>query len=121
MDTQARARFRHRSADPFWRNRRSFLAVFVALAVISATITARALLAVPTITVNSTADVADINPGDGLCDTGGTNAVGQPECTLRAAISELNANAGVTNIDFSIPVADPGHSGGIWTILPTTM
>ncbi|NNC80353.1 MAG: CSLREA domain-containing protein, partial [Acidimicrobiales bacterium] len=93
----------------------------MALAVISATITARALLAVPTITVNSTADVADINPGDGLCDTGGTNAVGQPECTLRAAISELNANAGVTNIDFSIPVADPGHSGGIWTILPTTM
>ena len=42
--------------------------------------------------VNSTADVVDQNLGDGLCDTG--NLVGaDPECTLRAAIQEINASS----------------------------
>jgi CSLREA domain-containing protein len=39
--------------------------------------------------VNSTADVVDANPGDGVCETA---TVGQ--CTLRAAIQEANALAG---------------------------
>ena len=43
--------------------------------------------------VNSLADVVDLVPGDGSCDTG--NLVGSdPECTLRAAIQEANALAG---------------------------
>ncbi|NNF68554.1 MAG: right-handed parallel beta-helix repeat-containing protein, partial [Acidimicrobiia bacterium] len=47
--------------------------------------------------VNSTADVVDLVPGDGSCDTG--NTVGpDPECTLRAAIQEANALAGADTI-----------------------
>jgi CSLREA domain-containing protein len=37
-------------------------------------------------TVNSTLDINDINPGDGICETQPGNGV----CTLRAAISEAN-------------------------------
>ena len=51
--------------------------------------------------VNSVGDAGDINPGDGICDTG--NIVnGQPECTLRAAIEEANAGffPGSNLIDF---------------------
>lgn len=44
------------------------------------------------IKINSTADQVDLNPGDGLCDTGDLiNDV--PECTLRAAIQHANAAA----------------------------
>ncbi len=39
------------------------------------------------ITVNSTADLPDVAPGNGICET----AVGNNECTLRAAINEANA------------------------------
>src|SRR5687768_2689782 len=42
-----------------------------------------------TVTVNSTLDRADINPGDGVCQTG---TAGQ--CTLRAAIQEANSLPG---------------------------
>ena len=42
--------------------------------------------------VNSTSDVADSNPGDGICDTGAG------ECTLRAAVMEAEALAGADNI-----------------------
>jgi CSLREA domain-containing protein len=48
-----------------------------------------------TFTVNSTADVADKNIGDGECDTGNVvviNGERKPECTLRAAIIETNMN-----------------------------
>ena len=68
--------------------------------------------------VNSTGDTGDANPGDGVCDTGGTNAEGDPECTMRAAIDEVNAST-LEAIDVAIPTSDPGHSGGIWTIAPT--
>ncbi len=43
------------------------------------------------VTINSTGDGADDNPGDGYCYTGSNNAAGDPECTLRAAIEEANA------------------------------
>ena len=43
------------------------------------------------LTVNSTGDGSDTFPGDGACETGGTNSEGDPECTLRAAIEEANA------------------------------
>jgi len=43
-------------------------------------------------TVDSPADVADANPGDGVCDSG------SGDCTLRAAIEEANALAGTDTI-----------------------
>lgn len=46
-------------------------------------------------TVNSPADVADANPGDGFCET----AFGNGVCTLRAAIMETNALAGADTIE----------------------
>ncbi|MCB0992531.1 MAG: FG-GAP repeat protein, partial [Acidimicrobiales bacterium] len=77
----------------------------------STTIQAGELLA-----VNSTANTGDAVPGDGLCDTGGLNSEGDPECTLRAAIDEANASVGHDTITFSVPGSDPGNAGGIWTI-----
>ena len=38
-------------------------------------------------TVNSTADVVDAHPGDGVCETGSGNGI----CTLRAAVQEAGA------------------------------
>ena len=57
-----------------------------------------------TVVVNSTGDGSDASPGDGVCDTGGTNSEGADECTLRAAIEEANATATVDTIEFSLPV-----------------
>ncbi len=42
-----------------------------------------------TLTVNILTDLSDLNPGDGVCDTNATTAGDQ--CSLRAAIEELNA------------------------------
>ena len=47
-----------------------------------------------TFTVNSPLDVADANPGNGICET----ASGNGTCTLRAAIQETNALAGADEI-----------------------
>jgi CSLREA domain-containing protein len=41
--------------------------------------------------VNSVADKVDAAPGDGKCSTGGLVDGKTPECTLRAAIDEINA------------------------------
>src|SRR3569832_603021 len=41
-----------------------------------------------TFTVNSSADTVDAQRGDGVCET----AVGNGDCTRRAAIQESNAN-----------------------------
>ncbi|MGI9600950.1 MAG: LamG-like jellyroll fold domain-containing protein, partial [Acidimicrobiales bacterium] len=68
--------------------------------------------------VNSTGDAADVAPGDNTCDTGALNATGNPECTLRAAIEEVNAAGLVDDIVFAIPTADAGHTAGRWTISP---
>ncbi|MFN3218820.1 MAG: integrin alpha, partial [Acidimicrobiales bacterium] len=70
--------------------------------------------------VNSTGDAGDLTPGDGVCRTGGFNADGDPACTLRAAIEETNAWPGADTIHFAIPVSDPGHATGVWTIAPAT-
>lgn len=40
-----------------------------------------------TFTVNSTADIVDANPGDGICETAAGNGI----CTLRAAVQEAGA------------------------------
>jgi CSLREA domain-containing protein len=49
----------------------------------------------PGFIVDSTADVVDANPGDGICDDGSGN------CTLRAAIMEANASPGADTINLS--------------------
>ena len=74
-----------------------------------------------TFTVNSTGDASDATPGNGICDTGGTNSQGATECTLRAAIEEANALAGADTIEFNMPATEAGHSGGVWTITPATV
>ena len=48
-----------------------------------------------TFTVNSTGDLGDATPGDGICSTEGL------DCTLRAAIEEANALFGADAISFS--------------------
>src|SRR3954471_2309484 len=48
-------------------------------------------------TVNSTADVVDFNPGNGVCET----ATGNGVCTLRAAVQEAGATSGPNTI--SVP------------------
>jgi CSLREA domain-containing protein len=48
--------------------------------------------AVATFTVNSTLDLPDLNPGDGICNAGVAG------CTLRAAVMEANASAGPDTI-----------------------
>jgi len=73
----------------------------------------------PTTVVNSTEDVGDANPGDGVCHTGAVNTAGAPECTLRAAIEESNASGNVTRIEFAIPTTEAGYSSA-WILTPTT-
>ena len=77
------------------------------------------------VVVNATTDAADAVPGDGRCDTGGTNSLGDPACTLRAAIQEANALGAASTIEFAIPDGEPGYNGlgpgaSYWTIQPAT-
>ena len=71
-------------------------------------------------TVNSTDDDPDSNPGDGLCFTEQLNSELAPECTLRAAIQEANADSNRTVIDFDIPISDSGRrtvgTDDVWRI-----
>jgi CSLREA domain-containing protein len=70
-------------------------------------------VAAPTISVDSTGDDPDFNPGDGICGT--TNGGGT--CTLRAAIQEANASTSVDEIHFDIP----GASGATHVIEPLSV
>lgn len=54
-----------------------------------------------TFVVNSTADSADAQLGDGLCDDG------LGHCTLRGALMEANAQGGSNAIQFNIPGVGP--------------
>ncbi|MEZ5282867.1 MAG: FG-GAP-like repeat-containing protein [Acidimicrobiales bacterium] len=47
-----------------------------------------------------------------MCDTGALNTQGDPQCTLRAAIEEANASAGIDTIHFDIPTSEAGYVGG---------
>lgn len=85
---------------------------------------------IPAFLVNSAADIGDNNPGNGSCYTGGTNSEGEPECTLRAALEEANADLSEDYILFNIPVSDPSFdnngtvgntSDDSWTITPFTL
>lgn len=54
-----------------------------------------------TFVVNSESDIVDNNTADGICDTG--NVIdGNPECTLRAAIQEVNQAVTPAIINFDI-------------------
>ncbi len=67
--------------------------------------------------VNSVEDQVDSDTADSICDTG-DNVGLDPECTLRAAIDQANANAGAEEIHFEIPGAGP-HMIAPVTALPT--
>ncbi len=67
------------------------------------------------ITVNSTGDEGDTNPGDGKCLT--VNC----DCTLRAAIEEANALAGKDTVCFNIPGPGQNYDGNKWTITPMSL
>jgi CSLREA domain-containing protein len=69
-----------------------------------------------TFTVDSTGDDPDASPGNGVCQTAGG------QCTLRAAIQEVNAlTPGPHTIAFNIPIASPGYnSSGYWVIQPAS-
>ena len=68
-----------------------------------------------TFTVNSTADQVDATPGDGRCSIGRTRVI---TCTLRAAIMEANALAGVSHTivlpagTYTLTIAGPNENGG---------
>lgn len=93
--------------------RLSTLIGWVTLAIV--TVTAIAGVGLPpsparglTLTVNSTADGVDANPGDGVCATAGG------QCTLRAAIQEANAVSGPDTINlpagtFTLSIAGTGE------------
>jgi CSLREA domain-containing protein len=69
-----------------------------------------------TFTVDSTGDDPDASPGNGFCQTAGG------QCTLRAAIQEVNAlTPGPHTIAFNIPIASPGYNlSGYWVIQPAS-
>ncbi len=60
--------------------------------------------------VNTTSDESDANPGDGVCDVDLSKDGDQ--CTLRAAIEEVNLSkdTGTITVTFDIPVTDYGYS-----------
>jgi hypothetical protein len=68
--------------------------------------------------VNTQRDGGDLDPGDGVCDTGNLTGDGAPECTLRAAIEETNANPDKDLITFAIG-GEPGDVGAL-TIRPNS-
>jgi CSLREA domain-containing protein len=78
--------------------RRTLLILVVILSLLMIPVPARAL----TLTVNSTADNADANPSDSVCET-----FTPGECTLRAAIMEANTSPGADMISFNIPGSGP--------------
>ncbi|HKH10180.1 MAG TPA: choice-of-anchor Q domain-containing protein [Rubrobacter sp.] len=51
-----------------------------------------------TYTVNSTDDVGDQSPGNGICDTEPFQVGTRPKCTLRAAIEDANAATGADTV-----------------------
>ena len=60
-----------------------------------------------TLTVNNTSDADDANIGDGICDS--NTATAGSQCSLRAALREVNAVAGDYTVNFAIPTNDPGY------------
>jgi hypothetical protein len=96
------------------------MVVLAALAMVASLLVAsagRPAHAAPsTFTVNFTGDLADRNPGDGVCDV--TSSI-EDTCTLRAAIQESNATTtDADTINFNIPAAFRDPASGVATITP---
>ncbi len=87
------------------------LASVLALLVIVGMVMARPAQA-ETLIVTSREDFSDVDPGDGVCDTIAVDLLNP--CTLRGAIQEANALAGMDTIHFKIP------GGGVRTIEPNS-
>ncbi len=89
-------------------NVKKYLAFFaISLLLFGGRVIARAAVTSLTVTVNRVGDGSDLNPGDGLCDT---SANAGEQCSLRAALEELNAQGPDTTphrIEFDIPGAGP--------------
>lgn len=105
----------------------SVLALALLLAAFVAVLAAGpAHAAANTFVVSSTGDAADENPGDGVCSTGGFVTVFlMKECTLRAAIQEIDVSPTfdeTDTINFSIFTSDPNcdSTTKVCTISPAT-
>ena len=70
-----------------------FLTCICAIGIAGILMAAPQSAAAATFTVNSTLDLPDLNPGDGLCNTNVAT------CTVRAAVMEANASAGADTIN----------------------
>lgn len=71
--------------------------------------------------VNSTRDLPDAAPGDGVCSTGEAITVAEAECTLRAALMEAEASPLIDTVGFGIPESDTGRDDAPsrhWVIRP---
>ena len=103
------------------RRASAFAAVFSAVLLVSSGgalgVPQRTLAAQPdkVFTVNSLKDAADPNAtglagDDGICSTGAVTPAGDPECTLRAAIENQNANRNVAHnlIRFAVDLQQLG-------------
>lgn len=71
------------------------------------------------VVVNTTVDLPDTSPNDGVCDTG-DRIDGQPECSLRAAIQTTNASSELNEISFSIPGVGPHRISPTASLPPIT-
>jgi CSLREA domain-containing protein len=101
------------ASKEMWVGRARTLAFFVLAMLVAASVglllAAKPAHAAMTFTVNSMADAFDNNSTDGECDTTRFPQPGtEPNCTLRAAIQETNANGETDTITF-----DPALSGTI--------
>ncbi|MCB8979004.1 MAG: hypothetical protein H6657_16445 [Ardenticatenaceae bacterium] len=92
-----------------------FILIVVSLLACGSWLLARAVYAAgTTVVVNGSGDLGDLNPGDGVCDV--LTSVGS-QCSLRAAIEELNALGPDTSphrIEFDISGTGP------FTIMPAS-
>ncbi len=86
------------------------LTFFIVVMLILLGLTVEPAFSAPTVTltVNDTTDLSDVTPGDGICDT--TSATPGSQCSLRAAIEELNAQGATgtpQRIEFNISGTGP--------------
>ncbi|CAN5528747.1 hypothetical protein BH24ACT20_BH24ACT20_02710 [soil metagenome] len=99
------------------RGRASAFGLLVAALMATMLLTAKPAHAA-TFTVNSAGDSGDNNPGNGTCATQPFQVGTEPECTLRAAIEETNANANDATVVDEIHFDIAGT--GVHTISPAT-
>ncbi len=79
----------------------------IIIGVLAVVISQSSAINVSSFTVNSTDDIIDANPGDGICETALANSV----CTLRAAVQEANAYTGTNTIILPVGVYTLALSG----------